>query len=145
MDLTAQRSVFFYDDFYNTGMDIPNIERCIRFLDEHIVLRIHTAATKTLFVAVCKLIFFSHKHAPFCFEIPPGHGTNPAGRGPAGLSRLSAITVLGDNHSGKRTGMPWRAERDSNPRPDACAKHCTSSVRSAHRCAPPHYETEGRY
>ena len=49
----------FVDDLNDSGMDIPDIERAIGFLDEYVVLRVQTTAAQTGFVASRKRDFFS--------------------------------------------------------------------------------------
>ena len=49
----------FVDDLNDSGMDIPDIERAIGFLDEYIIFRIQTTALQALFVGSCKRDFFS--------------------------------------------------------------------------------------
>lgn len=48
----------FIDDLNDSGMDIPDIERAIGFLDEYVVLRVQTTPAQTGFVSCCKQDFF---------------------------------------------------------------------------------------
>lgn len=111
----------FVDDLNDSGMDIPDIERAIGFLDEYVVLRVQTTALQALFVGSRKRDFFSAIACSFLFDVPSGLWLGPGGMGVFAV--FPAVRQYKERISQWLT--PWRKGQDSNllPSPVLGAAH----------------------